>query len=153
GLGDLSQPASSACGESVYSLFDLDGDDRPELVVTDDCKSGSLVGRQHWLSFANQGDSFAATADMWPLPQGHGSFLALNQATCHDNNTHALLDIDGDAEADLVVLSECNDSSNVGKSHWLSFENTSTGFALTPTELALPQNLSLSAVSSSTCPI
>jgi hypothetical protein len=99
-----------------------------------------LVGSNHWLVYENAGDGFATSPDEWPIPfplEIRDSSLA--------NQSHSVVDLDGDRRPDFVVHRDDERLSGtdplVGRNHWLLFENTGSGFARSETEWALPFSL------------
>lgn len=125
-----------ACGDGelkpAYALLDLDGDERLDLVVTDNCYSESL-GRSHWLVHASSGAGFALTGSEWGLPDyGPEAFEQVSSAgACTGGKLEpafGLADLDGDEAVDLVVTDDCIDES-VGRTGWLWHANAGVGFA------------------------
>jgi hypothetical protein len=143
-LDDLAKDESGACavGQLSYDSIDMDGDLRPDLVVSDDCDSGG-VGTTSWLVYLNEGDAFAASPIVWTLPGG----FAVDQLDdlrkdSGDSCTQGQLsfdtiDMDGDLRPDLVIADRC-DIGGVGTTHWLVYSNVGNGFAPSPVDWALP---------------
>jgi hypothetical protein len=139
-----------AVADSYYSLFDLNGDDRPDLVFTSVRQSnGSITGSTpgagtaapHWNVHLNTGTGFSPTAQAWPVRS-----QAYHPATSFRGITHwATVDIDGDGKVDFLETSD----PNVGGSpqpwgaitptpFWKVYRNTGTGFTTTPLTWRVP---------------
>ncbi len=147
---DAIAQGTSACNASLpgFSTFDVDGDRRPDLVVTLKCDDAT-VGSSSWLVYKNLGSGFAPTATRFALPPGYASnaFDAVAEATsaCGANlPAFSTLDVDGDGKPDLVITVKCDDAA-VGTSSWLVYENLGTGFAQTATLFALPPGYAANA--------
>jgi hypothetical protein len=132
-----------------YSLFDFDGDERPDLVITQSCKDAT-VGVSKWLMYQNTGAGFAATATDLALPSGYAGLAGSTEPVpfgtldgtvfcgpVADVPQYSLFDLDGDGRPDLVITQSCTDAT-VGVSRWLSYPNTGSGFAAAATDLPLP---------------
>ncbi len=134
-LDSISADGGGLCtyGELSYGLRDMNGDRRPDLVVTDDCDVAG-VGTSHWLVFLNSGGRFAAQATIWTLPAGFltDEFDDLEQregGLCtYGELSYGLRDMDGDRRPELVVTDHC-DVAGVGTEHWMVFTNLEDGFA------------------------
>jgi len=131
----------------VYSIVDIDGDFRPDLVLTQDC-TDTAVGSTRWSLFRNEGTGFAATAAPLALPvlpgvPSLGAFAALGaQPVCSGANQglgFTTLDVNGNLRPDLLVTRACNDSTT-GVTHWLLFRDEDGGFASTAAALSLPSS-------------
>ena len=125
----------------AYALTDMDGDDLPDLVVTDLCDDDQGVGATLWRVYKSDGDGFSDTATNFSIPSG-GFRLPGEGAPCNfARNTdfaYALTDMDGDDLPDLVVTDLCEDDQGVGSSHWRVYDNEGDGFAATALDLPLP---------------
>jgi hypothetical protein len=125
------RPGCGPNGLPTYSLSDIDGDRRPDIVVTQLC--GDLtVGNSRWIVHPGQDGSFGAATN-WLLPTGYAgaSFGEISSAgNCGPNGlpTYTLTDVTGDRVPDLVVTSLCGDLT-VGNSRWLLHRGQSGGFA------------------------
>ncbi|MCA9521231.1 MAG: VCBS repeat-containing protein [Myxococcales bacterium] len=118
--------------ERVYTLVDMDGDERPDLVVT--FVSGQTVGASDWLVYRNTGDGFAQTPLSWPLP-----FPANRPDTQHEPNAYriyTLRDLDGDRRPDLVLTFTYGQPS--AQKQWLVYHNGGDGFSATPLVWSVP---------------
>ena len=145
-----------------WTLIDMNGDAKPDLVVTSRYKSPVNYGVQfglgsapYWKVYLNTGSGFSTSAIQWPTP--NGVFLdswGVNCGLFYSNNYFAfqdsvqiwhLSDINGDAMPDLVFPSEYNLASSgvyqygVGQSpHWKVYLNTGTGFSSAVTNWTTP---------------
>lgn len=124
-----------------YTVTDLDGDRRPDLVVYRTCDDAT-VGSTYWRVHRNTGSGFAQEPVRWPLPTSYApgavDFFANGMdCTARQGVTAGLLDVNGDARADLVVTTSCADS-NVGRAYWNLHLNTGAGFAAEPTRVPMP---------------
>jgi len=134
-LGGALACAANALSEPSYTVVDFNGDQKPDLVVTQSCTDGN-AGTAHWSVYPNSGAAFATTPTFIPLPglnaQPSGTFDALSASSSCTNNvassfTHAFVDFDGDLKPDVVVTQSCGDSL-VGADYWLVLRNTGTSF-------------------------
>jgi hypothetical protein len=112
------------------------------------------VGTDHWLVYRNTGAGFAAAGTNFAMPPGYGyaafSTLASSSPYCTNviDPAYALLDVDGDARPDLVVLFTCDPvNDRVGTDHWLVYKNSGAGFAAQSSRFALPPGYGYAAFS------
>jgi hypothetical protein len=135
--GGTNQPA--------YVFRDLDGDLKPDIVVTQSC-SDPNVGTTHWAFYKSSGTGVATTAAPFALPAtpqtSPGSFplATVSQGACTSPATaprYTVFDFNGDDKPDIMVTQSCTDTS-VGWTQWLYYENSGTGFAPNPASVALP---------------
>lgn len=115
-----------------WVLRDMDGDERPDLVVT--YVYGQNVGKEHWLVYLNNGSGFATAPIAWTLPFGATRTDSLGVE--FPVRTYFLRDLNGDKRPDLVV--SYVDGQNVGQQHWLVYLNTGSGFAQAPVSWSIP---------------
>jgi hypothetical protein len=131
-------------GDPSYALVDLDGDGRPDFVMTDSC-TDPQVGTSRWVMHRNTGTGFDPTPTTFALPPGYatGAFNTFSDTsrTCGSGGlgdpSFALVDLDGDRRPDFVMTDSCTDPQ-VGTSRWVMHRNTGTGFAPTPVNFPLP---------------
>jgi hypothetical protein len=124
-FGSLTGSATCGSGAFTHAFTDVDGDLKPDLVVTSAC-GDPTVGVGEWLVHAGTGSGFAAPL-AYALPVALGAtsaspVTALSGALSCNGAQHPsfgathLLGL----ETDLVVTQTCTDPS-VGTSRWLAF--------------------------------
>jgi hypothetical protein len=126
---------------SEWSLPDLDGDGRPDLVWSRLDSSSKVWGfgaSAYWQVFKNTGSGFEATATQWAVPSGgdtNDGFYAPGGATWET------LDIDGDHRPDLI-WTRLDSSSKVwgfgSAPYWQVYRNVGTGFAAQAQNWSVP---------------
>jgi hypothetical protein len=138
----LPPPVPSSCATKT-TLVDVDGDLRPDWVVTSTC-SDAYVGTSRWLVYPNGAAGFAQTATTYALPPGAslGAFATMNRDTVDCANApaapaFAFFDITGDAKPDIVTVKTCSDST-IGTTVWGVYAGSATGVAQTAAHFALP---------------
>ena len=144
--GSLRSPGNpTGCegtGQPRWALRDIDGDARPDVVITENCSDAGLgVGTTHWQVHRNSGAGFE-TAQSWSLPSGAAteSFNDFtNVADCAAQRpASTLIDIDNDGDEDLVLTrSACADDA-VGVTEWQVHANEGNGFSSTASSFSLP---------------
>ncbi len=142
--GYYATDGSGGVGSGKWSLVDMDGDRRPDLVITAETDaSGDFVqlgfpNDGHWLVHKNTGSGFANTGTKWRLPAGgHSSqgYYATDGSGGVGSDKWSLIDMDGDQRPDLVLTAETNASGDFvqrgfpNEGHWLVHKNTGSGFA------------------------
>jgi hypothetical protein len=128
-LGETSTPLR-------YSLLDLTGDARPDLVVErDDCDPD--VGTKRWDVYAGSANGFAAGAAPFSIPAPRCQVAFDQVAESYNPLRYTLIDLDGDALSDLVVHDDDCDQA-VGTTHWDVYPASPAGFAAAPAPYALP---------------
>ncbi|MCB9793229.1 MAG: VCBS repeat-containing protein [Alphaproteobacteria bacterium] len=129
----------SAAGLNRYwSLFDLDGDGLDDLLIT---AHGAHADAEEmgasWYVHFNTGEGFGAQV-RWTLPVDHRELDGLYAA----NFVEAVLDIDGDGHADLVLATDPTTREVWGGAedpHWRVYPGDgATGFATEPVSWRLP---------------
>ena len=102
-------------GYSRIATVDLDVDDLPDLIHTDDCGTGGL-GASSWDVYLNEGGGFASRATSWGLPNiaaTNGSndpmMNLARDLQCDDGgySRMATVDLNGDGFADIVHSDDC----------------------------------------------
>lgn len=126
---ELAEPScADGAGRSAYTLRDLDGDARPDLVELSTCAEDLDVSA--WRLHRNVGDGFAPPVD-WPVPGDEVDLHALRPTLACDGTVDLpawdLLDLDGDARPELVRLAVCDGSVQVAG--WTVWHNDGAGFA------------------------
>ncbi|MBL7963322.1 MAG: VCBS repeat-containing protein [Flavobacteriales bacterium] len=152
-------------GSRTWGLEDLNGDGRPDLVVTGERLtdtspySGFNPGPgAHWKVYLNNGSGFNTSPVTWPVPPGgfqaggvdYGfhHVVGIVQTNCDDGTyIWRLADMNNDGKPDLVVtgahtlqgLSSFPSAFDVTiNSFWKVFMNTGSSFLTTPYQQALP---------------
>lgn len=122
-------------GAVGYSLLDLGGDRRPDLVVHEDVCDAS-IGRSRWDVHVAGDSGFAAgpVAFSLPAPRCDEPFFDL-----HGNASvgYGLVDLTCDGRPELVVHRDACDA-DVGKLRWDTYVAGPTGFAAAPRALGVP---------------
>lgn len=141
-------------GDQVWALRDVDGDDRPDLVVTGavgpqkgELRTLGAPDAPHWDVYLNTGTGFAAMPQTWtlpPVPDGlfvHHVHGALHMA---GGPAWSLLDLDGDGWGDLVITGRSKYPIHVvpgfpDSQHWEIYRGGPTGFVEPMGVWMLPQ--------------
>ncbi|MEM9691687.1 MAG: hypothetical protein AAGA56_04025 [Myxococcota bacterium] len=156
-------------GTLRYQLLDLDGDARPDLVVSENCIADETTGASSWRVHLNTGTGFAEEAIQWELPNygvtsnGSPMFeLVADWNSCPGGGAmrYQLLDLTGDRRPDLVVSENCEADAETGSTSWRLHENTGTGFSAEARPWRLPnygvdasgESLFTQIVDSNACP-
>jgi len=160
GFNVTSQSYALYTNSQVWSTIDINGDGKPDLVVTGKnfgFGHPSIIGQgssPHWNVYLNTGNAFADTAINWPVPATGGyydtsqtdwSYNLLSNPGAVNNqcNTWTTMDINGDGRPDLVVTAQGNGSKLLGfaignNPYWQVYLNTDSGFSSTALNWALP---------------
>ena len=139
-----------------WSTMDMNGDNKPDLVVTAQFNSTGSYNEQfgvgtnpYWQVYLNTGNAFAATPINWNTPVGGNyssggtpyGYLApygtsFNYANCQN---WGVVDMNDDNMPDLVVTSQYNSAGTYNEQfgagsspYWKVYLNTGTGFSLSP---------------------
>lgn len=124
-----------------YSLREMTGDHKPDLLVYEDC-SNPDVGTSHWLLFPSAEGGFEAAPRALSLPPSSQPFTEVERTSCSQSSatgfTHQLVDMNGDARADLVTALDCTDGT-VGITHWDVYLADEAGFAAAAIAWPLPE--------------
>jgi hypothetical protein len=116
GLSDGFYAAEISAGTRAWTLLDLDGDKRPELVHTADPASGRVWGpSSFWTVYRNEGAGFSATASTWTMPASglpDGFFWRSASAGGRQWTT---VDLDGDGAVELVQTASATTGSVFGE--------------------------------------
>ena len=133
-------PSPPSC--TVDALVDVNGDLKPDIVVTSLCTDPS-VGTSRWLVYLNGPGGFTGSAQPFALPTGFAAAtfatLEVDAPTCSNASqpAYSFFDLTGDAKPDLVVTAACDDLS-VGTTAWRLYAGSGTGVAPSPVLFALP---------------
>lgn len=136
--------ANCASLDPAYTLADLLGDGRPELVVTRDCRDAS-VGRDVWSVYLGASSGFGASPTAYALPTVSTTSAGLPFPTdeepedCEGSGLpgYALAELHGDGRAELVLTVDCVEEAT-GVSQWLVYAAEPAGFAAAATPFTLP---------------
>jgi hypothetical protein len=134
-------------GKASWSVIDMNGDDKPDFVLTQAC-SDSTIGDSSWEVYFNTGTGFSANAASFALPTISGALGAsggppLTSLYGSDECAHggtaswSVIDMNGDDKPDFLLTQACNDSA-IGNSSWEVYFNTGAGFSANGTSFALP---------------
>ncbi len=158
-LGFIFTSGAGAAGQDVgsqsWTLKDMDGDGKPDLVVTGGYQANGNTevvngGQAEWQVYLNTGTRFSANPTTWNTPTGGskvaGNALGFNAANGNSSGqstgsqSWSLLDINGDKKPDLVVTGAMGASSvaEIGSNTWNVYLNTGSGFAATATSWSTP---------------
>lgn len=128
--------------DTGYSVLDINGDGRPDIVQTRDPGQGARVfgiidaGDLHWRIFFNNGSGFDKVGVSWEVPS--------NVFTGTTSWQYQTFDIDGDGLPDLVYTNNNSRdevfSFGTPDEHWRVHINTGSGFTKDHLEWAVPSS-------------
>lgn len=129
-----------------WTTMDIDGDAKPEIVITGDPDTGGKVygttAAPVWKIFRNTGTGFDRTGVDWAVPVDPGTY-GINDANVSSSSRQwSTTDIDGDGKPDLVMSSDPEHSnvpfgSDTAPS-WKVYKNLGTGFDRSGVEWRVP---------------
>ncbi|MEZ4454845.1 MAG: hypothetical protein R3B09_35670, partial [Nannocystaceae bacterium] len=147
-------------GDAWWTLLDVDGDARPELVITGHSSVfDGWIGRPpgyplkpHWEVYASDDHGFAATPTTWALPEGgpagYGYYTHADKPWYVGDPAWTTRDLDGDGVVDLVVTGVAVDLDqgvpviaalgSVDEPHWEVYRGGVDGFAAEPIVWPVP---------------
>jgi len=122
-----------------WALFDIGGDGKPDLVVSDTDADTGTIGSTKWLVYRNNGAGFDEATD-FNLPSDFqpDTFLRFYDASATDTVVWGLLDFSADGKPDIVVADTDTGNGGIGTARWLIYKNTGTAFS-TNTNWTLPE--------------
>ena len=151
--------SSNNTGSQSWTLADMDGDAKPDLVVCAQLQAGNVTcfspgSNQYWKVYSNNGSGFVSTPTNWNLPNGgrltggtsYGFDNTSGSANSSDNTgaqSWAITDLTGDKKPDLVVTAQLQ-AGNVtcfspgSNQYWKVYTNTGSAFNTTPVNWSLP---------------
>jgi hypothetical protein len=161
GYDNFSGIASSTddTGSQTWAVMDMNGDSKPDLVVTAQLQGGDVTCfspglNQYWNVYLNTGSGFSNLPIMWSLPNGgkltsgiiYGFDHVAGTALMFHNTgsqTWNIMDIDGDKKPDLIVSAQLQGGyvtsfSPSFNQYWKIYLNTGSGFSSAPTNWNLP---------------
>jgi hypothetical protein len=154
-----SATSSDNTGSQTWTLADMNGDGKPDLVVTAQLQGGNVTcfspgNSPYWKVFINTGSAFSTSPLNWSLPAGgkltggitYGFDNAGGSATSSDNTgsqSWSMLDMDGDKKPDLVVTAQLQAGQVTtfapgSSQYWKVYINNGSGFDATPVNWTLP---------------
>jgi hypothetical protein len=129
----LAEQGDATFAAALHATTDLDGDERPDLVVTYD--AGGTAGDGAWLVHLNDGAGFAASPRRWPVPIRAAHLEQQGDATAA-RFLWTVRDLDGDLRPDLLVTYDGRTPSE--RTTWRVHRNDGSGFDPVPLLLRLP---------------
>jgi glutamine amidotransferase-like uncharacterized protein len=131
--------------EIRHTVIDMDGDDKPDFVDTENQSTEGIDdvflngSQKYWKVYFNTGSGFSATATQWNVPISTDS-KDFQIAEIR----HAVVDMNGDKKPDLVDTE--NQSSegfddvflNGSQKYWKVYFNTGSGFSAAATQWNIP---------------
>lgn len=129
---------------ALWSLLDMDGDGRPDLVLTSSAGVNPLPGNK-WEVYRNDGSRFLPTPIEWSLPTrepgGAIGFVVADAPIAPGFSFWSTFDIDSDGRPDLVLTSDTNGSElpGAGRFAWWVYTNHGAGFEAEPRTFRLPE--------------
>jgi hypothetical protein len=151
--------SSDDTGSQSWTVTDIDGDDKPDLIVTAQLQGGSVTSfaptsGQYWKVYKNTGSSFNSTPVNWTMSNGgkisggitYGYDFIAGSASTSDNTgsqSWSLMDLNGDKKPELVITAQLQ-GGNVttfapGPSpYWKVYDNNGSGFSGLPSNWNLP---------------
>lgn len=137
--------ADCAKGHPGYAFLDVDGDRKPDLVITTACDNAQ-IGATAWRVYPSSGAGVGASPILFPLPTKPfapiGTYASVTGGgpgcqAASAGPRYSVVDFDGDLKPDIVITEDCTDTA-VGFTRWGLYRNSGSGFAPTPTAVALP---------------
>lgn len=132
-----------AAPQSRFALKDVTGDERPDLVLFDDCDDSTAVGSGSWRVHVGGEGGFDTEGVEWVVSEAPlaAAFTLPEKRECGDDQTprYTLSDVDGDDVPDLLLTGDCGAHPGLGRAHWIVIPGTGAGFDAGATQtLELP---------------
>jgi hypothetical protein len=131
-----------------WSLLDLDGDGRPELVQTaDSARSGGQVWTDsrgaYWKVWRSSAAGFSGAFERFAVPASGLADGFFGASYCLDARCWSLADLDADGRLDLVQSADPTKSggivfSDAGGPFWKVWSGGASGFAATSQRFTVP---------------
>jgi G:T-mismatch repair DNA endonuclease (very short patch repair protein) len=141
GFSDGTSVFNSGTGFN-FNTLDMNGDGKPDLVVTRAAGCTPSVSSTAWQVYLNDGGGFATTAASWSLPSFTGTGCGFSDGTSVFNSGTGFnfntLDMNGDGKPDLVVTRAAGCTPSVSSTAWQVYLNDGGGFSTTATSWSLP---------------
>ncbi|MCH2022514.1 MAG: T9SS type A sorting domain-containing protein [Saprospiraceae bacterium] len=126
---------------SNYSVFDFNGDGKPDLIDAEDNSSGSVWtngSQKYWKVYLNTGTAFSSTAIQWNIPDLGETY---DDQIYGDNSNYSVFDFNGDGKPDLIDAEDNSSGSvwtNGSQKYWKVYLNTGTAFSNTAIQWNIP---------------
>ncbi|WP_445454281.1 T9SS type A sorting domain-containing protein [Flavobacterium sp. 25HG05S-40] len=163
---------SNLTGDQTWTTTDMNGDSRPDIVVTANVvQQGNfardmvfgLPSNPYWKVYLNNGSGFSTTAVNWTLPQGgelsdtgsygYNAIARGSTSNLTGDQTWTTTDMNGDSRPDIVVTANVVQQGNYARDmvfglpttpYWKVYLNNGSGFSTTAVNWTLPQGGELS---------
>lgn len=155
-------------GDQTWSVMDMNGDGKPDLVVTAETVDFEQFSNQaiafgtgsnrYWKVYLNNGSGFSSTPTNWPIPQGGHTYQTIDYGFDKlygtpegeiGDQTWSVIDLNNDNKPDLVVTAQTVDFEQFSNQaiafgtgsnrYWKVYWNTGSGFNTTPVNWTIPQ--------------
>ena len=156
-----SADGNSILNNQTWSTVDINGDGKPDLVVTAQNNASGIntvfspTSNPYWKVYLNTGSGFSTAVTNWTVPIGgfinaitNWGFNAIGGSASGNsilnNQTWSTVDINGDGKPDLVVTAQNNASgfdtvfSPAANPYWKAYLNTGSGFSTAVTNWTIP---------------
>jgi hypothetical protein len=154
-VADYDAVGTDPSGTQSWALLDINGDGKPDLVVT--AVSSGTISKQlgegsspYWNVHLNTGTGFSTTVTQWSTPTGGQAndgykVIGYDALGSDPSGTQSwtLADMNGDGKPDLLVTGATNGTiakqfGEGSSPYWNVYLNTGTGFSSTATQWSTP---------------